>query len=41
MIPSKYTGRSSTLSGRWLLHAVEPFLGAGERRALSFNAFVE
>jgi hypothetical protein len=25
----------------WLLHAVEPFLGTGERRALSFNAFVE
>jgi hypothetical protein len=25
----------------WLLHAVEPFLGAGERRAMSFNAFVE
>ncbi|MBE0616157.1 MAG: hypothetical protein IH604_21010 [Burkholderiales bacterium] len=25
----------------WLLHAVEPFLGEGERRAMSFNAFVE
>jgi uncharacterized protein (TIGR02466 family) len=25
----------------WLLHAVEPFEGAGERRSLSFNAFVE
>lgn len=25
----------------WLLHAVEPFDGEGERRSLSFNAFVE
>ena len=25
----------------WLLHAVEPFEGAGERRSMSFNAFVE
>jgi hypothetical protein len=25
----------------WLLHAVEPFEGEGERRSLSFNAFVE
>jgi len=25
----------------WLLHAVEPFLGEGERRSLSFNAFVD
>jgi len=25
----------------WLLHAVEPFLGEGERRSMSFNAFVE
>lgn len=25
----------------WLLHAVEPFLGEGERRSLSFNAYVE
>lgn len=25
----------------WLLHAVEPFEGAGERRSLSFNAFVD
>lgn len=24
----------------WLLHAVEPFEGEGERRSLSFNAFV-
>jgi uncharacterized protein (TIGR02466 family) len=24
----------------WLLHAVEPFRGAGERRSMSFNAFV-
>ena len=25
----------------WLLHAVEPFLGEGERRSMSFNAFVD
>ncbi|MGD8329054.1 MAG: putative 2OG-Fe(II) oxygenase [Acidobacteriota bacterium] len=25
----------------WLLHAVEPFNGVGERRSMSFNAFVE
>ena len=25
----------------WLLHAVEPFAGVGERRSMSFNAFVE
>ncbi|OGT79838.1 MAG: hypothetical protein A3H91_09235 [Gammaproteobacteria bacterium RIFCSPLOWO2_02_FULL_61_13] len=25
----------------WLLHAVEPFQGEGERRSISFNAFVE
>ena len=25
----------------WLLHAVEPFSGVGERRSMSFNAFVE
>lgn len=25
----------------WLLHAVEPFEGAGERRSMSFNAFVD
>lgn len=25
----------------WLLHAVEPFDGEGERRSMSFNAFVE
>lgn len=25
----------------WLLHVVEPFLGEGERRSLSFNAFVD
>lgn len=25
----------------WLLHAVEPFEGEGERRSLSFNAFVD
>jgi hypothetical protein len=25
----------------WLLHAVEPFDGAGERRSLAFNAFVD
>ena len=25
----------------WLLHAVEPFVGDGERRSMSFNAFVE
>ena len=25
----------------WLLHAVEPFQGEGERRSMSFNAFVE
>jgi len=25
----------------WLLHAVEPFGGVGERRSMSFNAFVE
>jgi uncharacterized protein (TIGR02466 family) len=25
----------------WLLHAVEPFEGEGERRSLSFNAFLE
>ena len=25
----------------WLLHAVEPFRGEGERRSLSFNAFVD
>lgn len=24
----------------WLLHAVEPFLGEGERRSLAFNAFL-
>ena len=25
----------------WLLHGVEPFRGTGERRSLSFNAYVE
>jgi hypothetical protein len=25
----------------WLLHAVEPFRGEGERRSMSFNAFVD
>ena len=25
----------------WLLHAVEPFVGSGERRSMSFNAFVD
>jgi hypothetical protein len=25
----------------WLLHGAEPFRGAGERRSLAFNAFVE
>jgi hypothetical protein len=25
----------------WLLHAVEPFVGEGERRSMAFNAFVE
>ena len=25
----------------WLLHAVEPFEGEGERRSMSFNAFVD
>jgi len=25
----------------WLLHAVEPFDGVGERRSMSFNAFVD
>ena len=25
----------------WLLHAVEPFSGEGERRSMAFNAFVE
>ena len=25
----------------WLLHVVEPFIGEGERRSLSFNAFVD
>jgi hypothetical protein len=25
----------------WLLHAVEPFEGQGERRSMSFNAFVD
>jgi hypothetical protein len=24
----------------WLLHAVEPFSGEGERRSMSFNAFI-
>jgi Putative 2OG-Fe(II) oxygenase len=25
----------------WLLHGAEPFRGAGERRSLAFNAFVD
>ncbi len=25
----------------WLLHAVEPFAGVGERRSMSFNAFID
>jgi hypothetical protein len=29
------------ISPGWLLHAVEPFTGEGERRSMAFNAYVE